>query len=200
MNTNESKTRMIIDENALPEHFPTHAIDSYFWECLGRTIASFGFLEEVLVKAIFAFTATKKYKEEEIEEAYSEWIPKLERSLSDQLGGLINTYGKAVRDNPESTIDNLDDLILDLQAASKMRNVLCHGSWRYPDENKASIPFFVSRQKEIFETPIDINFLKQVNKHAVELSCNVINSVTHMGWQFTSTSGPGKPIWGYGET
>jgi uncharacterized protein (DUF2132 family) len=200
MSTNEPKARMVIDESALPENFPTHALDPYFWECLGRTVASFGFLEEVLLKAIFAFTATTKYKEEDIEDAYSKWIPKLERSLSDQLGGLINTYGKAVRDNSDSTIENLDDLIFDLEAASKMRNVLCHSSWRYPDKNEASTPFFVSRQKEVFETPIDIRFLKQVNRHAVELSCNVINTVTHMGWQFPSSSGPGEVIWARGQS
>ena len=101
--------------------------------------------------------------------------------------------------NSDSTIDNLEDLIFDLQAASKIRNVLCHGSWRYPDKNQASTPFFVSRQKEIFETPIDIEFLKQVNKHAVELSISVMNSVTHMGWQFPSTSGSGADRWGNDE-
>lgn len=194
--TIEEPVRTIVNQNDLPSNFPTHAIDSYFWECLGRTVASFGFLEEVLAKAIFSFTATKKYKEEEVEEAYSKWIPKLERSLSDQLGGLIDTYGKAVRDNAEATIENLDDLLYDLRAVSKMRNVLCHGSWRSPDKNGASIPLFVSKQKEVFETPIDIMFLQQVQKHTVELICAVINSVTHMGWQFPSTTGPGEVIWG----
>ena len=33
-----------------------------FWEQLGRTVATYGFLEEVLGKAIFAFTATRNYE------------------------------------------------------------------------------------------------------------------------------------------
>ena len=38
-----------------------------FWETLGRTIATFGFLEEVLGKAIFAFAATTRHQESEID-------------------------------------------------------------------------------------------------------------------------------------
>jgi uncharacterized protein (DUF2132 family) len=193
---NEQLSRYIVDQSGLPENYPTHAHDAYFWECLGRTVATFGFLEEVLTKAIFAFTATTNYSEEKIGEAYVQWLPKLERSLSDQLGGLIDTYDKAVRDNSEATIENLGDLLSDLREASKLRNVLCHGSWRTPDKNGASTPFFVNRQKERFETSIDISFLKQVQKHTTELICAVVNSVTHMGWQFPGSTGPGKVIWG----
>lgn len=191
----EMPTRNVVDQSALPENYPTHRHEACFWECLGRTVATFGFLEEVLAKGIFAFTATTKYSEEEIGQAYSQWLPKLEKSLSDQLGGLIDTFGKAVRDNSDATIENLDDLLTDLRAASKIRNVLCHCSWRTPENNGASTPFFVSRQKERFETPIDILFLKQVQKNAVDLVCAVINSVTHMGWQFPGSSSPGEVIW-----
>ena len=190
----EELQRSMIDQSRLPAEFPSHKLDSSFCELLGRTIVTFGFLEEVLVKAIFAFTATTEYSEDEVQEAYSKWIPKLERAMSDQLGGLIDTYGKAVKDHGGATIQNLDDLIFDLRAASKMRNVLCHGSWRYPDKNGASVPFFVSRQKEVFETPIDTVFLNNLRMHAVELICAVINTVTHMGWQFPSTNGPGEVI------
>ena len=131
-------------------------------------------------KAIFAFTATTNYSEDKIEEAYAQWLPKLERSLSDQLGGLIDTYGKAVRDNSKATIKNLDGLLSDLREASKLRNVLCHGSWRTPDKNGASTPFFVNRQKKRFETSIDISFLKQVQKHTTELRVIVKSGVQDM--------------------
>jgi hypothetical protein len=51
--------RFIVDIKNLPASFPTHRHSAAFWENLGRTVATFGFLEEVLGKAIFAFTATK---------------------------------------------------------------------------------------------------------------------------------------------
>jgi hypothetical protein len=82
-----------------------------FWETLGRTIATFGFLEEVLGKAIFAFTATTRHQENEIDAAFENWLPTLERALVDPLGSLIDAYGKAVCNNSDATLENLDELL-----------------------------------------------------------------------------------------
>lgn len=185
----------IVNQSQLPEQFPTHLHKAEFWEALGRTVATFGFLEETLGKAIFSFTATKPYGAEEVQEAYAKWLPKLEHALKDQLGRLIKNYGKAVREHQNSTITNLDELLEDLEEASKLRNVLCHGSWRAPDPSGASVPHFVNFNNEVFETPVDIAFLVRVQRHTVALASEVINTVTHMGWQFPGSSGPGKVIW-----
>lgn len=187
--------RYVIDRSSLPTDFPTHLHTANFWESLGRTVATFGLLEDILCKAIFAFTATRPYSDAEINEAYEQWLPKLQRALSDQLGGLIDTYGKSVREHPNANFSNLSELLDDMKAASKIRNVLCHGSWRCPDQNGASIPFFVTRQNERFETPIDNAWLEQTRQHVVTLICAVISTVTHMGWQFPGSTGPGVPIW-----
>jgi thymidylate synthase len=149
--------RSIVDRMKLPEMFPTHRHSPKFWEQLGRTIATFGFLEEVLGKAIFAFTGTRNYSEEEIDAAYQAWLPQLERALSDQLGKLAETYGKAVRDNPDATIENIKELVEDLKNATEIRNVLCHGSWRTPDENDASVPLFINRKNEKFRPQLTLN-------------------------------------------
>lgn len=189
------KDRYVVDQARLPTDYPTHIQPADFWEALGRTVATFGLLEEVLCKAIFALTVTRTYSDAEIASAYEEWVVMLERSLSDPLGNLIDTYGKAVREHPEATISNRNDLLKDLRAASKVRNVLCHGSWRMPDPCGASIPFYVNKQSEQFDTPIDKTWLEVTRQHAVELICAVVDSVTHMGFQFPSSSGPGIPVW-----
>jgi hypothetical protein len=186
--------RSIVGRDKLPLLFPTHRHSPEFWEHLGRTVATFGFLEEVLGKAIFAFTATRKYGSEEIEAAYQAWLPQLERALTDQLWNLAESYGKAAHDNPATTTENVDELVEDIKKAAVIRNVLCHGSWRTPNANGASVPLFVNRQKQVFDTAIDVPYLKQVQAHVVELACNVIDSVTHMGWRFPGGAGPGKPI------
>lgn len=187
--------RYVVDQSRLPTNYPTHTLPANFWEALGRTVATFGLLEEALCKAIFALTATRPYSDAEIASAYEEWVAKLERSLSDSLGLLIDTYGKALREHPEATISNRRELLKDLRAASKFRNALCHGSWRSPDAHSAAIPFFVNKQAERFDTPIDKSWLEVMRHHVVELICAVINSVTHMGFQFPSSSGPGIPVW-----
>jgi len=188
--------RQIVNRDSLPEEFPTNMHKPIFWESLGRVVATFGFLEETLSKAIFLFTATKEYdNDKEVQQAYDEWLPKLEKALTDQLWNLTESYGKAVREHPDSTITNLDELLEQLKEASKIRNVICHGSWRAPDSNGASIPFFINRKLERFETPIDVKYLNQVQRHSIGLICAVINTVTHMGWQFPGSNGPSKVVW-----
>lgn len=193
--THEKSVRYFVDLNGLPDGFPTHRHEAAFWERQGRAVATFGFLEEVLGKAIFSFTATRSYNGAEIQQAYTEWLPKLERALIDPLGNLIDAYGKAARDHQDAVIDNLDDLLGDLQKASQMRNILCHGSWRLLDTSGASIPFFVNRQKGIVDSAMDRQFIDQVQRNTANLTCSVINTVTQMGWQFPGSAGPGKTIW-----
>jgi len=194
MPNHENKPHFIAMDG-LPNKFPTHRHEAAFWESLGRAVATFGFLEDILGKAIFAFTATRPYSETEIHQAYEEWLPKMERALTDQLWNLIETYEKAVREHPNALVDNFDDLLDDLRKASKMRNILCHASWRLPDPSGASLPFFVNRQKMMVDSAMDGLVLDQVQQHAAHLACAVINTVTQMGWQFPGSSGPGAPIW-----
>lgn len=108
---------------------------------------------------------------------------------------LIDAYGKAVRENPTATIENLDDLLSKLKKASATRNILCHGSWGIPDDNGASVPFFVNRQREVIETAMDCEYMDQVQRHAAELACWVVSKVTSMGWELPGSGGPGIPIW-----
>ncbi|MDP2620035.1 MAG: hypothetical protein Q8P46_07645 [Hyphomicrobiales bacterium] len=180
----------------LPPNFPTHRHSAEFWEALGRTVATFGFLEQMLGKAVFSFTATRRIPDDEIEAEYERWLPTLKRALSDPLGGLIKSYCKAVRANSNATITeaDLDDLLNDLRKVSTYRNVLCHGSWSIPDAQGRSIPFFVDKNIRKFDTPIDVAFLQRLQGHVAELTCDVINTVTHMGWQFPGSGGPGTPI------
>ena len=149
----------IVDLKALPVDFPTHCHGAVFWERLGRTVATYGFLEEILGKAIFSFTAMKRYKAAEVDAAFEKWQPTLEGALTNPLGKLIDQYGKAVRDHPDAVADGLDVLLDRLREAARLRNVLCHGSWSAPDENGALFPQFVDRKLNVFDTPVDCAFL-----------------------------------------
>lgn len=190
----DAKVGNVINRDKLPADFPTHLHRAEFWEALGRTIATFGFLEEVLGKAIFAFTGTRRYEPEQIDAALKTWNSQLEQALIAQLWNLAELYGKAARDNPAMTTKNVDKLVEDIKIASKIRNVLCHGSWAPPDANGASRPLFVNKQVDVFDTPIDIAFLRQVQSHVADLSCSIMESVTCIGWQFPGSGGPGQRI------
>jgi hypothetical protein len=187
--------RFVVDVRQLPRNFPTHKHADKFWEALGRTVATFGFLEETLGKAIFSFMATRRIDNNTLQAEFEKWLPTLQKALADPLGSLIDAYAKAVRANSAATVNDLDDLLADLRQASVVRNVLCHGSWRSPDDLGRSLPLFVNRRNEVFQTPIDVAYLRQVQQHVAELACAVVSSVTQMGWQFPGSSGPGLPIW-----
>ena len=184
----------IVDMDALPADFPTRRHESEFWEKLGRAVATYGFLEEVLGKAIFSYTATKPYAATEVDKAFEQWLPKLERALTDPLGSLIGQFENAVREHPDATMGSLEGLVVHLRKAAMIRNVLCHGSWSAPDSSGRSVPLFVKETGNVFDTQIDSAFLHQVQLHVAELSCAVVNSVMQMGWQFPRTNGLGKPV------
>ena len=148
----------VIDRSALPSRYPTHAHEPKFWEALGRAVATFGFLEDVLSKAIFALTVTTRYKRSDIEMAYREWLPKMERALVDPLGSLVNEYEKAIRGHTDANVDYLDGLLKDLRNVLAVRNVICHGFWDVPNMQGATVPSFISRKKEVFATAIDTHF------------------------------------------
>ena len=196
MHDEDDIKRFQVDFDSLPAQFPTQLHSPEFWEALGRVVATFGFLEDVLGRAIFALTGTRECPEVEFPAAYEKWLRTLERALSDPLGGLIDGYGKALREHPKATISNPEALIDHLRKASIVRNVLCHGSWdRRPDEQRRSLPRFFNKNNEIFETPVDLAFLVQVQQHTTELACAVINTVTQMGYRFPGSTRPGNSIW-----
>jgi hypothetical protein len=188
--------RYLTDYRQAPPEFPTQMHPPDFWEALGRAVATFGFLEETLGKAIFAFTGTRQIPEEEAKVEVDRWLPTLQKALHDPLGALIEGYGNAVRSNDGTTITNLDELLEDLRAASNVRNALCHGSWNSkPDADGRTVPFYINRKNVKFGTPFNAADLQQLQRQVVKLICDVVNSVTHMGWQFPGSSGPGKVLW-----
>lgn len=189
-----SKEYYLVDQGQLPTDYPTHRHPGEFWEQLGRTVATYGFLEQVLGRAIFALTATCRYAQDELEQAYSNWLGQLERALSDPLGGLIDAYGSALRNYHELPVSNLEQLVEDLRQAAQLRNVLCHGAWQVPDANGKSLPLFVDRKQRIFATSIDVAYLQQVRAQVAGLVCAVINSISSIGLQFPGSAGPGESI------
>ncbi|MBI5323074.1 hypothetical protein [Bradyrhizobium sp.] len=183
----------VVDVDRLPVDFPTQRHDGAFWEAVGRAVATFGFLEEVLGRAIFAFTATREFAPDKIEAEYANWLPTLEKALVDALGSLIASYGRHARAHQNAPA-YLDDLLAKLREATVWRNTICHASWRPPDQQGRSLPFYVDKKQGVFETSVDIAMLRQLQRHVAELACAVVSTVTEMGYQFPGSNGAGKPI------
>ena len=86
----------IIDQDALPSRFPTRGHQGVFWECLGRTVATFGFLGQVLGRAIFALSTAAPCDLAEIDSACEEWSRTLKGTPTDLPGNLVGDCEQAV--------------------------------------------------------------------------------------------------------
>lgn len=185
----------VIDRDKLDADYPTHCHDPLFWEQLGRTVATFGFIEEMLGKAIFALTGAKAFDPKGDPDAFHEWIKTLEKALTDQLGGLIIAYEKALAENPRTTGNDYTALLDELRKAKDIRNTLCHGSWDKPDDQGRTVPKFVNRKLLVFDTPMDVQFLKQTRSALRHVICDILDSVTSVGYKFPGSDSPGEQLW-----
>jgi len=177
-----------------PEGFPTHRHSAEFWEALGRAVATFGFLEETLAKAIFAFSRTRALPDRDHDECFDAWLPELKQTLSDTLISLIEKFEAAVRSQGKMDFNGLDAVLAHLRALASLRNVLCHGSWKSPDVDGRSLPFFLKRTGEMFDTPVDVAFLRQTQLATADAIRLIVEMVVTMGWQFPGIKSPGEPL------
>jgi len=56
---------LVVDRERLPEHWPTNKGSSAFWGELGRTVATFSHLEDMMARAWYGLTATRKFEDME---------------------------------------------------------------------------------------------------------------------------------------
>ena len=191
----EDQNSHLVSVSDLDADFPTHLHSQQFWEELGRTVATFGFLEDTLGRACFALQATTEVNDDEFDEQVGEFVARLPKLLTDSLGPLIDNYEKSLRSHQQKPIKNSHELLAELRKAKTIRDVICHGSWGLPDKQGKSTPRFFNRKEEVFATPIDTEYLRQCRSGAVALILEVINSVTVMGYEFPGTEGPGNRVW-----
>ena len=178
-----------VDVPHLPEYWPTHGMPAEFWEELGRIVATFGFLEEILKKAIFTLSATREHRLITLE-MYERWARNLEQTVKAPLGGLIDRYEKELKDDESSR-----SLIDALRDVKEHRDIVCHGSWWPGSDGKKAKPFFVNRRSEIFDSEYGVDDLREIRCLVKEIICLCVNSITSKGIQFPGSNGPGKPVW-----
>lgn len=77
--------RALIDREKLDDDYPTQLHSPEFWEHLGRAVATFGFLEEVLKRATLALTATRASPAETVEREFEKGFAGLGGTLTGRL-------------------------------------------------------------------------------------------------------------------
>ena len=185
-----SSRAMVVDISALPEYWPTQIMPAEFWEELGRTVATFGLLEEMIKKTCFVLSATRKY-ESVTTEMYERWTHGLEKMVKDPLGSLIDRFEKELKADESHDLN----LIHNLRDLKEHRDILCHGSWRPGSDGKQLRPLFVNRKSEICDSEYSVDDLREIRRQVVEVLCLCMNTGTSKGIQLPWSNDPGVPIW-----
>ena len=151
----------VINRTKLPADYPTQTHPSEFWEALGRAVATFGFLEDVLGRAIFAVTGSKEIAEADIDAELKKWTDTLRKALEGTLGKLIVAYETALGDKTPREVGKRRAMFDALREANVIRNALCHGCWqKLGEDGKCEVRYFDQKRGRLM-TRVDTEFVKE---------------------------------------
>ena len=116
-----------------------HRGSKALWEGLGRTVATFGMLEDTLARALYVITGHEGVEDGEAgRQQAQEWAQSLISLMSDTLGGLACELEAAWTISDGLLTAEHAEVVAKIKALAKDRNLLCHGTWhhetRSPDE------------------------------------------------------------------
>lgn len=122
---------------------------------LGWTIASFGHLEDMLKRAIFALDRHRLPGAiRDID--FRSWLRRMDQVAADSLGTLVERLDRTlIREGLRDA-----DLIGQLEEIKSWRNLLCHAAWRQVQAGWQ--PRFANTQGEIFEGTLDASDLAAI--------------------------------------
>ena len=122
----------VIEElKTLLEDTPVHDPSSLFWEEIGRTVATFGMLEDLLPRALYKITGHQTVDEEgDAQQQVKVWCAALIRNMSDTLGGLAHTLETAWTNRDGELHSENADIVKEIRALAKARNQVCHAVYQ----------------------------------------------------------------------
>ena len=189
---------LVVDRARLPEDWPTNRGTPAFWEELGRTVAAFTHLEDMLARACFGMTGSRQYANfEDAKAAFPQWEGALKASLTDSLGPLTSKLGKAFRNDDRLQGDFADDIIVRLDALRVWRNALCHGAWQgFAADGSTSLRHFRKGDDgpELLHNRLTIEYISSIRAEAVALTVDVVDIVSTVGVRFPGTELPGVDL------
>ena len=167
----------------IPPDWPTHKGSEALWEELGRTVATFGMLEDTLARAYFHVTGQQQLIEGVDPK---EQLPKeqLEAWAADLIGRLPETL-KPLADRMKAAWKALDGELTERRAAmadeikilADERNRLCHGAWvAFNEPDRGTVRYFPRKFDvgEIFLDTRSVEDLAGVRRRVTALISEII--------------------------
>lgn len=128
---------------------------------IGWAVASFGHLEDMLKRAIFALDR-RRLPASIHDSDFRNWLRRMDHVAADSLGTLIERLDRTLlregRTDPE--------LIGQLDEVKSWRNLLCHANWR--PLGAAWQPVFANTRGEIFDSPLDAPDIRAIRDMSLD--------------------------------
>ena len=133
---------------------------------LGQAIASFGHVEDMLKRAIFALDR-HRLPGGIGESDFRAWLRRIDHVAADSLGTLIERLGRTLA--RENIAD--PDLMGQLDEIKTWRNLLCHAAWAPVEAGWQ--PRFANTQGEIFEDRLEAGDLAAIRAMTLDAARRV---------------------------
>ena len=186
---------LVVDRERLPEDWPTNRGTPAFWEELGRTVAAFTHLEDMLARAYFGLTSSRQYADiEEATAAFSQWEKALKELLTDSLYSLTSKLRQAFRDDARVPDDFADNTIARLDALRVWRNALCHGAWQgFASNGSTSLRHFRSGDDgpKQLEDRLTLATISSIRAETVSLTLDLVDILSSARVRYPGTTLPG---------
>lgn len=144
---------------------------------LGHAVAAFGFLEEALKRAIFSLTR-KGLGQDAQDHALEAWLRRMEEIADDTLGTLIDSFLAAARRSEGVELGALPPTLTDLW---RMRNLLCHASWRPGARPGMWHPTFINTRGERHPHDMGAEDVLQVRDRTLQAARQVVSVMRRTG-------------------
>ncbi|QFQ88160.1 hypothetical protein F8A10_11610 [Paracoccus kondratievae] len=157
-----------------------YTLPSDFSAALGQCVASFGWLEEIIKRTIYALDRAR-LADDLTEEELQTWLSRMSNLADDSMGTLIEQLDAAMRRHPglrdrNRITDHLGEIRLH-------RNLLCHASWRPTEERGRWHPAFVNTKGDVQRDPLSVDDLNRIRENTVEIGARVLRVMRATGVQ-----------------
>ncbi|WP_347266776.1 hypothetical protein [Paracoccus sp. (in: a-proteobacteria)] len=157
-----------------------YMLPAEFAQALGQAVASFGWLEEIIKRTIYALDRAR-LAEDLTHEELQTWLTHMENIADDSMGTLIEQLDAAMRRHPGLRERNrITDRLNEIK---QQRNLLCHASWRPTEEKGRWHPAFVNTRGEVFDHSFAVEDLEAAREATIEIGRRVLRVMRATGVQ-----------------
>lgn len=157
-----------------------YTLPADFAAMLGQCVANFGWLEEVMKRAIYALDRAR-LADDLTEEELQTWLDHIGHLADDSMGTLIEQLDAAMRRHPG--LQDRNRMTERLAEIRLYRNLLCHASWRPTGDDGRWHPAFVSNKGKVQDQALSLADLDRIRAETAEIGALVLRIMRASGEQ-----------------